>query len=66
MNLTVNGEPLEVPDGRTLAELVGSRVRSTTGLAAAVDGAVVPRSAWPTVVLRTGQSVELLTAVQGG
>jgi sulfur carrier protein len=66
MNLTVNGERVEVADGSTLQELVDARLAVTKGVAAAVDGSVVPRGTWPTVVLRAGQAVELLTAVQGG
>jgi sulfur carrier protein len=66
MKLIVNGEPEEWADAITLAELVAGRMRSDKGVAAAVDGEVVRRTEWPTYVLRDGQSVELLTAVQGG
>jgi sulfur carrier protein len=41
-------------------------MRSDRGVAAAVDGAISPRSGWPDVVLHDGQTIELLTAVQGG
>jgi sulfur carrier protein len=37
-----------------------------TGVAVAVDGAVVPRAAWPDTVLTDGARLEVLTAVQGG
>ena len=66
MKLIVNGETEEWPDGISLAKLIAGRMRSDQGLAAAVDGAVAPRSTWAEVVLSEGQSVELLTAVQGG
>ena len=66
MKVLVNGEPEEWIDGITLAELVAQRMRSSQGVAAAVDGAVAPRSTWDGVVLRDGQAIELLTAVQGG
>jgi sulfur carrier protein len=36
------------------------------GVAAAVDGEVVPRGEWPTTELGEGQEVEILQAVQGG
>jgi sulfur carrier protein len=36
------------------------------GVAVALDGEVVPRSAWGTTALRSGAVVEVLTAVQGG
>ncbi len=66
MKLIVNGQPEDWPDGVTLAELVATRMSSDRGVAAAVDGAVAPRSSWPAVVLTDGQAIELLTAVQGG
>jgi sulfur carrier protein len=66
VKLIVNGEPEEWADGLTLAALVANRMRSDKGVAAAVDGAVVLRSAWARCELRDGQAVELLTAVQGG
>jgi sulfur carrier protein len=36
------------------------------GLAAAVDGEVVPRSEWGATGLRAGQRIEVVQAVQGG
>jgi sulfur carrier protein len=66
MKLTVNGEAEEWADGITVAQLVTARLGTGKGVAAAVDGMVAPRSTWPSRVLREGQVVELLTAVQGG
>ena len=66
MTLTVNGDPREFAPGTTLAELVTGLVPSVRGVAAAVDGAVVPRRAWPDTKLTDGSVVEIVTAVQGG
>ena len=66
MNVIINGEAQAVPEGLTLAELVRGRMRTEKGVAAAVDGAVAPRSTWTDVVLHDGAAIELLTAVQGG
>ncbi len=66
MTLTLNGEPVDLPDGATVADLVATWAPSVRGVAAAIDGAVVPRGTWDRVALREGQRVELLTAVQGG
>jgi sulfur carrier protein len=66
MKLVVNGEPEDWTDETTLAQLVAARLRSDKGVAVAVDGAVVLRANWSECVLRDGQAVELLTAVQGG
>jgi sulfur carrier protein len=66
VKLIVNGEPEQWADDLTLAQLVVNRMRSDKGVAAAVDGVVVLRSAWTQYPLHDGQAVELLTAVQGG
>ena len=66
MTLTINGNRRTVEDGMTLARLLEAEVATTRGSAAAVDGAVVPRTQWPAYELRDGQTIEILTAVQGG
>ncbi|HEY7175461.1 MAG TPA: sulfur carrier protein ThiS, partial [Micromonosporaceae bacterium] len=63
MHVTINGEPHEIADDATLADLVAARLRSDKGVAAAVDGEVAPRGSWTSVALRDGQAIELLTAV---
>jgi sulfur carrier protein len=68
LKLTVNGEPLELPEGATVGDLVdraGSPAQGR-GIAVAVDAEVVPRSAWGETVLSDGQRIELLAAMQGG
>jgi sulfur carrier protein len=66
MDVTVNGQSRTVRDGLTLQQLLAHDRTDTRGCAAAVDGVVVPRAGWAAVVLVDGQSVEVLTAVQGG
>jgi sulfur carrier protein len=66
VTLTVNGDPREFPPGTTLADLVTRLAPSPQGVAAAVDGEVVPRRSWPAAVLADGCVVEIVTAVQGG
>ncbi len=66
MRIELNGHPHELADGTSVDELIRSITGSARGSAAVVDGAVVPRGSWPTVALRDGQVVELITAVQGG
>jgi sulfur carrier protein len=65
--LTVNGRGRAAVAGTTVAgvvnELAGGLVR---GVAVAVNGEVVPRASWPATVLHDGDTVEVLTAVQGG
>jgi sulfur carrier protein len=68
LNVTVNGEPVQLPEGATVEELVELAAASARdrGVAVAVDAEVVPRSAWDETVLSEGQSIELLAAMQGG
>ena len=65
-HVTVNGDHRELPPGTTLAGLIGQLTESARGIAAAVDGVVVPRRAWPDTTLADGSVVEIVTAVQGG
>ena len=66
MTVTVNGTPHDLPSDVTLADLVGQLTQSPKGVAAAVNGEVVPRSSWAVTPLRRDDQVEVVTAVQGG
>jgi sulfur carrier protein len=66
VRLTVNGEPVELADRTTVADLVAARTEDHRRVAVARNAAVVPRSAWPATVLLDGDAVELLVAVAGG
>lgn len=66
MTIQLNGAPRQVRDGTSVAELIREIAGAERGTAAVVDGEVVPRSAWASTTLRAGQTVELVTAVQGG
>ena len=62
MRILVNGAPRDVPSRCTLGQLVPP----TVGVAAAVNGEVVPGSDWDRTLLDDGDAVEVLTAFQGG
>ena len=67
-NIRVNGqdEPLITA---TLAALLEEKAVDNTGqrgIAVAVNGAIVPRAAWPQTTLRPGDSIEIVRARQGG
>ncbi|MEW2525222.1 sulfur carrier protein ThiS [Streptomyces sp. NPDC047071] len=64
--LSVNGEARDVAAGTTLDALVAELTTAPSGVAAALNETVVPRARWATTVLRDGDRVEVLTAVQGG
>jgi sulfur carrier protein len=66
MKLIVNGKTKEHVDDATLADVVTQLTGAPSGVAAAVNGVVAPRGSWSTTTLVDGDSVEVLTAVQGG
>ncbi|GGK92682.1 sulfur carrier protein ThiS [Mangrovihabitans endophyticus] len=66
MRLTVNGASREIPEDCRVADLVATLTEARRGVAVAVNGEVVPRSAWAAAGLRDGDRVEVLTAAQGG
>ncbi|WP_181138552.1 sulfur carrier protein ThiS [Streptomyces sp. Ru73] len=66
VTVSVNGEPREIPAGLPLDRLVATLTSASSGVAAAVNEEVVPRSQWPATPLGAGDRVEVLTAVQGG
>ena len=66
VTITVNGETSELPPGVTLADVVSQLTASPKGVAAAVNGEVVPRRAWPATALADRDVLEVVTAVQGG
>ena len=68
LQLRVNGEPVEVGAGATIADLVAALTAEADpkGVAVAVDRSVVPRSEWATTPARAGSLVEVVTAAAGG
>jgi sulfur carrier protein len=66
VQVTINGEPHRGPARMTLAQAVALLTSAPTGVAAALNGAVVRRAAWDATSLADGDEVEVLTAVQGG
>lgn len=65
VELTVNGEDRQVPDGIGVTGLLVELGVPEKGVAVAVNGTVHPRSAWAEP-LPAYADIEVLTAVQGG
>ena len=65
--ISVNGES-EPLIAETLAALMAEKAQQTnrTGIAVAVNGAVVPRTAWEATALRPGDRIEIVRVLQGG
>ncbi|ETK36325.1 thiamine biosynthesis protein ThiS [Microbispora sp. ATCC PTA-5024] len=62
----INGTAVELPDGATAGHAVRALTPLTSGVAVAVNGEVVSRGSWESTPLAGGDTVEVLTAVQGG
>jgi sulfur carrier protein len=65
--IRVNGESEKLA-AATLEALLAEKAVDTgqRGIAVALNGAVVPRAAWPATTLKPGDSVEIVRARQGG
>lgn len=66
MLIVINGRPHQAASTLSLAQAVALLTSAQGGIAAAVNGEVVRRSAWDSTPLAEGDQVEVLTAVQGG
>jgi sulfur carrier protein len=66
MKLTVNGKPVEVPDGASVARLMETLGMRPDGVAVEVNRELVVKKAWATTSLNGGDRVEIVTLVGGG
>lgn len=68
LTLSVNGAPVQVASGTTIADVVASLIEQDDpkGVAVAVDRCVIPRSEWATTTARAGSLVEVVGAAAGG
>ena len=66
MQITVNGEPRDVPDGSTLDELLGVLGLADVRVAVERNGQIVPLSEYGACRLQQGDQFEIVTLVGGG
>jgi sulfur carrier protein len=66
--VSVNGDPMTVPEGSMIADVVARLLEGAEpkGIAVAVDRDVIPRSEWSTTSVRPGAPIEIVTAAAGG
>ena len=64
VTIRFNGEAREVSAGAMLADLLGEHPRR--GIAVAVNKRVVPRSEHATTPVHDGDTIDVVTAMQGG
>lgn len=66
MKLTVNGKPVELPDGSTVTALLAHLAVEPARVAIERNQDVVPRRTWPDARLADGDQIEIVTFVGGG
>ncbi len=68
MTIWLNGHASALEAGASLADAIDAIAAPLDGrgIAAAVDGEVVPRAEWTATTRDDGQRVEVVQAVQGG
>lgn len=66
ITVLVNGEQHALPAPVALDAVVATLTTAPSGVAAALNETVVPRTRWSATPVADGDRVEILTAVQGG
>ncbi len=66
MRIVVNGQPMEVRDGLTVADLLGQLGVRTEFTAVALNREVTRRTRYTTTALREGDRVEIVHPMAGG
>lgn len=64
--IKLDGQPLHVPDGCSLAQLLSLLGQGADGVATALNGRHVPRDARPGTALAEGDQVLLFRPIVGG
>lgn len=66
ITIHLDEQPLSLPEGCTLAELLARQARAPESCATARNGQFVPRQARPDTVLQNGDQVLLFKPIVGG
>jgi sulfur carrier protein len=66
VGLTVNGKPVEIEREMPLPEFLSLRQIDARHVAVACNGEVVDRTLYHTVVMRSGDVIEIVRMVGGG
>jgi sulfur carrier protein len=66
MRVIANGDPVDLPDGAVLTDLLAAVGVGPKWVVAEVNGVAIDRSAMPATALSDGDRVEMVRAVAGG
>jgi sulfur carrier protein len=66
MHIQLNGQPFELPDGATVADLLARLDATGKRVAVELNLDIVPRSQHSATVLHDGDQLEVVHAIGGG
>jgi len=66
IEITLNGRREQLEKPTTLQALVEQKQLSPIGIAIARNGEIAPKSEWAATLIQTGDTLEIIHAVQGG
>lgn len=66
MQILLNGEPREIAEASTVADLIAALDLGGRRIAVELNGEIAPRSRHAALILRTGDRVEIVHAIGGG
>ena len=66
MQVTINGEPRDLNDGITLAELVRDLELTERRIAVEINESIVPKSLHAETALKADDAIEIIHAIGGG
>ncbi|MDD2266212.1 sulfur carrier protein ThiS [Sulfuricurvum sp.] len=66
MQIKVNGEMREIPEGSAMLDLIRSLGLEERVMASALNMEIVKQDAWGNTLLKEGDTIELLDFVGGG
>ncbi|MEC9091870.1 MAG: sulfur carrier protein ThiS [Planctomycetota bacterium] len=66
MRISLNGQPYQLSEGTSVAQLVAVRELNPRQIAIEINEKLVPRENYPAILLAEGDCVELVTLAGGG
>ena len=66
MNITLNGENRDIPDGSTVTQLITILDLTNKRLAMEINEEIVPRSTFDDHVIQSDDNIEIVGAIGGG
>jgi sulfur carrier protein len=66
ISLFINGEPAELPQAMSVAALLETRSLAGKRVAIERNGEIVPKSQHASIVVESGDRIEIVVAVGGG